>query len=157
MSRIVPSLWFPEKVEEAVGFYVSLLPDSRVDSVWTLPVDSPSGPAGSVIVMEFTLAGSAYTAMQAGKMDPFNHAVSFTILCDEQAEVDRLWAALAEGGATEACGWLRDRYGVSWQIVPRRLYELMRDPDRARAARVATAMMGMVKLDIAGLERAAAG
>jgi predicted 3-demethylubiquinone-9 3-methyltransferase (glyoxalase superfamily) len=154
MSKIVPSLWYTEKAEEAATFYVSLLPNSKVDSVTALPADTPSGPAGSVKVVEFTLAGQPFLAISAGPLDPFNHAISFTILCDDQAEIDRLWAALSDGGQTEACGWLKDRYGLSWQITPRVLGEMMKDPDRARAKRVAEAMLKMVKLDIATLKRA---
>jgi predicted 3-demethylubiquinone-9 3-methyltransferase (glyoxalase superfamily) len=158
MAKIVPSLWFPDRVEEAARFYVSLFPGSRMGAVTTLPADSPSGPAGSVKVVEFTLAGQPFLAMQAGPLDPFNHAISFTVSCEDQAEVDRLWEALlAGGGKPEQCGWLKDRYGVSWQIVPTIMGELMKDPDRGRAARAAKAMLGMVKLDIAALRKAAAG
>jgi predicted 3-demethylubiquinone-9 3-methyltransferase (glyoxalase superfamily) len=154
MSKIIPSLWFADRVEEAVALYVSLLPDSRIDSRTALPAESPSGPAGSVIVIEFTLAGQQFMAMQAGPLDPFNHAISFTIDCKTQEEIDRLWDKLGEGGQIEQCGWLRDRYGVAWQIVPTILGQYMKDKDRKKAARVAEAMLKMVKLDIAGLERA---
>jgi len=157
MSKIVPSLWYSEKAEEAARFYVSLLPDSHIDSVSALPAESPSGPAGSVAMVEFTLAGQQFFAMAAGQMDPFNHAISLTIYCADQAEVDRLWNALLDGGKPEACGWLKDRYGVSWQIIPTALIEMMKDPDRARAKRVAEAMLTMVKIDIAGLKRAYEG
>jgi predicted 3-demethylubiquinone-9 3-methyltransferase (glyoxalase superfamily) len=154
MTRIIPSLWYAEKADEAAAFYASLLPDSRVDSVTSLPADSPSGPAGSVKVVSFTLLGRPFMAMSAGPFESFNHAISFMIECDGQEEVDRLWDALSEGGKVEQCGWLRDRYGVSWQIVPKALGEMMMDPDRARAARVAQAMMKMVKLDVSELKRA---
>ena len=154
MSKIRPCLWYPEKAEEAARFYVSLLPDSRIDSVTTLPADSPSGPAGSVQVVEFTLRGQPFMAMNAGPLDPFNHAVSFAVNCDNQAEIDRLWDALSAGGSIEQCGWLKDRYGVSWQIVPTVLGEMMKDKDRTRARRVAEAMLKMVKLDIEGLKAA---
>jgi predicted 3-demethylubiquinone-9 3-methyltransferase (glyoxalase superfamily) len=154
MSKITPCLWFADKAEEAARFYVSLIPDSRINSVTPLPADSPSGPAGSVQVIEFTLAGQSYIAMQAGPLDPFNHAISFMINCADQAEVDRLWDALSQGGSIEKCGWLKDRYGVSWQIVPRALGEMMKDKDKQKASRVAAAMMKMVKLDIAGLRKA---
>ena len=107
-----------------------------------------------VQVIEFTLAGQQFMAMSAGPFDPFNHAISFLVNCADQAEVDRLWEALSTGGATERCGWLKDRYGVSWQIVPAALGEMMKDPDRSRAKRVMEAMLGMVKLDIAGLRKA---
>lgn len=153
-QKIVPHLWFPEKAAEAARFYASLFPDSRVDGVTTIPAETPSGPPGSVEVVEFTLAGQKFAAIGAGKLDPFNHAISFIVNCEDQAEVDRLWAALTDGGAEERCGWLRDRYGVSWQIVPRALGELMSSPDRERAGRAMKAMLGMKKLDVAGLRRA---
>lgn len=157
MSRIIPSLWYSDKAEEAAAFYASVLPNSKVDSVTALPVDSPSGPAGSVKVVEFTLVGQPFMAMSAGPLDDFNHAVSFTVECEDQREIDRLWQALGEGGTIEQCGWLRDRYGLCWQIVPKILGEMMKDPDRTRAKRVAEAMMKMVKLDVAGLRKAYEG
>jgi predicted 3-demethylubiquinone-9 3-methyltransferase (glyoxalase superfamily) len=153
-SKIVPHLWFPEKAVEAARFYVSLFPDSRVDRVTPIPADTPSGPAGSVEVVEFTLARQQFMAINAGPLDPFNHAISFLVNCADQAEIDRLWDALSAGGAIEQCGWLKDRYGVSWQIVPTALGEMMADPDRERARRVMEAMLGMKKLDLAGLRRA---
>jgi predicted 3-demethylubiquinone-9 3-methyltransferase (glyoxalase superfamily) len=155
MPKITPHLWFADKAEEAVAFYVSLIPESRIDRISTLPADSPSGPAGSVQLIEFTLAGQPFLALNAGPLDPFNHAISFVIPCDNQAEIDRLWHGLSEGGAAEMCGWLRDRYGVSWQIVPARLTELMTRSSPEAAARVAKAMLGMAKFDIADLEKAA--
>ncbi len=153
-SKITPHLWFADKAVEAANFYVSLFPDSRVDSVTPIPADTPSGPAGSVQVVEFTLAGQRFMAINAGPLDPFNHAISFLVSCADQAEVDRLWEALSAGGTIEQCGWLKDRYGLSWQIVPVVLGEMMKDPDRDRARRVMEAMLGMKKLDIAGLRRA---
>jgi predicted 3-demethylubiquinone-9 3-methyltransferase (glyoxalase superfamily) len=152
--KIVPHLWFAEKAVEAASFYVSLFPDSHVDSVTPIPADTPSGPAGSVQVVAFTLAGQSFLAINAGPLDPFNHAISFVVNCRDQAEVDRLWDALSAGGTIEQCGWLKDRYGVSWQIVPVALGEMMMDPDRARARRVMEAMLGMKKLDIGALRRA---
>ena len=154
MSKIVPFLWYTEKAEEAAAFYASLIPNSKVDSVTALPADTPSGPAGSVKVVEFTLMGQPFMAISAGPLDPFNHAVSFIIECDSQAEIDRLWTKLSEGGRTEQCGWLQDRYGLSWQIAPTVLGEMMKDPDRARAKRATEAMLKMTKLDIATLKRA---
>ncbi|RJF90996.1 VOC family protein [Sphingomonas cavernae] len=154
MSKIIPSLWFADKAEEAAKFYVSLLPDSRIDSVMTMPAESPAGPEGSVVIVDFTLAGQQFQAIKAGPLDPFNHAISFTIDCEDQAEVDRLWDALLDGGTPEQCGWIRDRYGVAWQIVPNTLIEMMKDPDRDRGRRVAQAMLKMVKLDVAGLKAA---
>lgn len=156
-AKITPHLWFADRAVEAARFYVSLFPDSRVDAVTPLPADSPSGPAGSVQVVEFTLAGQPFIALQAGPLEPFNHAISFLVSCEDQAEIDRLWGALAEGGTVEQCGWVRDRYGLSWQIVPRALGDMMKDPDRARAARVAKAMLQMKKLDLAALTNAHRG
>lgn len=157
MPTITPHLWYSAQAEEAARFYASVLPNSRVDRVTALPSDSPSGPAGSVKVVDFTLCGQPFQAISAGPLDAFNHAVSFIVNCDSQAELDRYWNALAEGGHAEQCGWLRDRYGLCWQIVPTRLGELMTDSDRAKAKRVGDAMLKMVKFDIAGLEAAAAG
>ena len=153
-AKIVPHLWFVDNAVEAANFYVSLFPDSRIDSVTPIPADTPSGPAGSVPVVEFTLAGQPFVAISAGPLDPFNHAISFMVNCDDQAEIDRLWEALSAGGEMEMCGWLKDRYGVSWQITPTVLGDMMKDPDRDRARRVIEAMLQMKKLDIAGLERA---
>jgi len=144
-----------DKAVEAANFYASLFPDSRVESVTPVPAETPSGPAGSVQVIEFTLAGQPFMAINAGPLDPFNHSISFMVNCDDQAEVDRLWNALSAGGTIEQCGWLKDRYGLSWQIVPKRLGELMKD--RSSAKRVMEAMLKMKKLDVAGLERAARG
>jgi predicted 3-demethylubiquinone-9 3-methyltransferase (glyoxalase superfamily) len=153
-SKIVPHLWFSDKAVEAANFYVSLFSDSRVDSVTPIPADTPSGPAGSVQVVEFTLAGQQFMAINAGPLDPFNHAISFIVNCTDQAEVDRLWDTLSAGGTIEQCGWLKDRYGVSWQIVPTVLGEMMKDSDRGRARRVMEAMLQMKKLDIARLQQA---
>jgi predicted 3-demethylubiquinone-9 3-methyltransferase (glyoxalase superfamily) len=156
-SKIVPHLWFPREAVEAAKFYASLFPDSRVDSVTPIPADTPSGPAGSVQVVEFTLAGQPFMAIDAGPLDPFNHSISFLVNCADQAEVDRLWDALSSGGTVEQCGWLKDRWGVSWQIVPAELGELMKAKDRKRAGRVMEAMLRMRKLDIAALRRAYEG
>lgn len=157
MTRLIPHLWYSAEAEEAARFYVSVIPDSRIDHVSTLPVETPSGPAGSVTIVEFTLAGQPVTGFTGGPLDPFNHAISLMIECDTQEDIDRIWDALLDGGTPEECGWLRDRWGVSWQIAPRRLMEMIRGEDRAAAARAAEAMRGMVKLDIAALERAFAG
>lgn len=157
MAGITQHLWFERKAEEAARFYVSLLPGSSINHVNTMPADSPSGPAGSVVVVEFTLMGVPYVALEAGPLDPFNHAYSIMVKCDDQAEIDRLWNALLEGGTAEQCGWLRDKYGLCWQIVPTVLDEMMRDKDRTRGKRVAEAMLKMVKIDIAGLRAAHAG
>jgi predicted 3-demethylubiquinone-9 3-methyltransferase (glyoxalase superfamily) len=157
LQKITPHLWYAKEAEEAARFYASIFPDSRVDRVTPLPSDSPSGPAGSVQVVEFTLFGQAFLALSAGPLDPFNHAISFVVSCDDQAELDRYWNALLEGGAPEQCGWLKDKYGVSWQIVPTVLDSMMADPDRDKARRATDAMLKMVKLDIAGLTAAYEG
>ncbi len=157
LSKIVPNLWYTDKAEEAAAFYASLLPNSKVDSVTALPADSPSGPAGSVKVVEFTLMGQPFMAFSAGPLDAFNHSISLMVQCDDQAEIDRLWAALSEGGRIEQCGWLKDRYGLFWQIAPTVLGEMMKDADRERAKRVAEAMLKMIKLDIEGLKKAYEG
>jgi len=155
MSRITPCLWYDGQAEEAANFYVSLLPDSRIDRVMRSPADNPSTPEGAVLTVEFTLAGQTYVALNGGPLFHFTEAVSFMIACDDQQEVDRLWDALtADGGSPSQCGWLKDRFGMSWQIVPRRLMELMNSPDLDRARRVMQAMMEMGKIDIAAIERA---
>jgi predicted 3-demethylubiquinone-9 3-methyltransferase (glyoxalase superfamily) len=158
MSKISPCLWFDGEAEEAARFYVSLLPGSRIERVQRNVMDIPAGKAGTVLLVEFTLAGQRFLALNGGMKVDYTHAVSFSIDCADQAEVDRLWDALsADGGAPVQCGWIKDRYGVSWQIVPTVLPRLLADPDQAKAQRVMQAMMKMVKLDIAGLERAADG
>jgi predicted 3-demethylubiquinone-9 3-methyltransferase (glyoxalase superfamily) len=157
MSKISPCLWFDGEAEQAAKFYVSLLPDSRIETVQKNTVDSPAGKAGSVLVVEFTLAGQRFMALNGGTRFEYTHAVSFKIDCADQAEVDRLWDALSNGGQVEQCGWLKDRYGVSWQIVPTALVQYLGGPDRAGAQRAMQAMLGMVKLDIAGLKRAYEG
>lgn len=155
MSKISPCLWFDGEAEDAANFYVSLLPDSRIEKVQKNTVDSPAGKAGSVLVVEFTLAGQRFMALNGGTRFEYTHAVSFKIDCADQAEVDRLWDALSSnGGQVERCGWLKDRYGVSWQIVPAALVQYLGGPDPAGARRAMQAMIGMVKLDIAGLKRA---
>jgi predicted 3-demethylubiquinone-9 3-methyltransferase (glyoxalase superfamily) len=158
IQKITPFLWYSKEAEEAASFYAGIFPDSRVVRVSTLPSESPSGPPGSVKIVEFQLFGQPFVAMSAGPLDPFNHAVSFVVNCESQAELDRYWNGLLQGGgAPEECGWLKDRYGLSWQVVPTVLGELMRDPDPARAKRAADAMLKMVKIDIAALKAAHAG
>jgi predicted 3-demethylubiquinone-9 3-methyltransferase (glyoxalase superfamily) len=157
MPKITPFLWYTSQAEEAAAFYASIFPDSRVISTTALPSESPSGPPGSVKVVEFVLCGQPMAAMSAGPFEPFNHAVSFSVQCDTQAEIDHYWNALLEGGAAEQCGWLKDRFGLSWQIVPAVLSAMMADPDRVRARRATDAMMKMVKLDIAALQAAYEG
>jgi predicted 3-demethylubiquinone-9 3-methyltransferase (glyoxalase superfamily) len=158
MRRPYPCLWFDGNAEEAAAFYISLLPDSRIDNVWRSPADTPSGPAGMVLLVDFTLAGAKFQGLNGGPDFRFNEAVSFVIECEDQAEVDRLWDALAaDGGEPGPCGWIKDRFGLAWQITPVRLNELLVDPDPERARRAMEAMLAMGKLDIAELERAADG
>lgn len=157
MQKITPFLWYSKEAEEAAAFYVSIFPDSRVNRVSALPSESPSGPPGSVKIVDFVLFGQSFVAMTAGPLDPFNHAVSFVVNCESQAEIDRYWDALLRGGSPEQCGWLKDRFGLSWQIVPTVLFEMMADPDQAKAKRAADAMLKMVKFDIAALKAAYAG
>jgi predicted 3-demethylubiquinone-9 3-methyltransferase (glyoxalase superfamily) len=158
MAKITPCLWFDGVAEEAAGFYVSLLPGSRIDKVMRSPADNPSTPAGGVLTVEFTLAGQPFLGLNGGPQFPFTEAVSFSVDCEDQAEVDRLWDALtADGGKPVQCGWLKDRFGLSWQIVPRALPKLLSGPDKEGAKRAMEAMMEMVKLDVAELERAYRG
>ena len=154
MQKITPFLWYAKEAEDAARFYCSIFPDSRIDRVTTMQSESPSGPPGSVKVVDFLIFGQQFTAMSAGPLDPFNHAISFVVNCADQVEVDRYWNALLDGGSAEECGWLRDRYGVAWQIVPTKLAELMSDPDPVRSKRVSDAMLKMVKIDVAALQAA---
>lgn len=157
-AKIFTHLWYASEAEEAARFYASILPDSRVDRVTTLHSESPSGPPGSVQIVDFTLLGQRFQAMSAGPHHPFNDAISLVVLCDDQAELDRTWdALLAGGGKPQACGWLVDRYGLRWQVVPAALDGMMRDADPAAAKRVTDALLRMVKLDLAALEKAYRG
>jgi predicted 3-demethylubiquinone-9 3-methyltransferase (glyoxalase superfamily) len=156
-SKISPCLWFESEAEEAARFYTSVLPNSKITHVQRSPADYPGGKKGSVLVVEFTLTGQSYIALNGGTRFEHSYAVSFAVDCADQAEVDRLWAALGEGGKYEQCGWLKDRYGMSWQITPSVLPKMLADPDPAKSGRVFQAMMGMVKIDIAALEKAYAG
>ncbi|HEX8512888.1 MAG TPA: VOC family protein [Allosphingosinicella sp.] len=154
-DKITPVLWFDKEGEEAANFYVSLLPDSRIDRVTRSPADYPSGKEGDVITVDFTLAGRQYQALNGGPGFPFTEAVSFMIHCEDQQEVDRLWDALVDGGGEPVqCGWLKDRFGFRWQITPRAMLDMLASEDRAAARRAFEAMMGMVKLDVAELKRA---
>ena len=157
MQKITPFLWYAKEAEEAAKLYTSIFPNSRVVRVTAMPSESPSGPPGSVKIVEFVLFGQEFTAMTAGPLDPFNHAVSFVVNCEDQAEIDKYWNALLEGGQAEQCGWLKDRFGLSWQIVPTLLTKLMADPDPAKAKRASDAMLKMVKIDIAALKAAHEG
>jgi predicted 3-demethylubiquinone-9 3-methyltransferase (glyoxalase superfamily) len=155
-AKIYTHLWYAQEAEQAAKFYASIFPDSRVDGVWALPSDSPSGPPGSVKIVDFTLLGQRFQAITAGPHHEFNDAISIVVTCEDQKELDRYWNALLEGGGKpQACGWLIDRYGLRWQIVPAMLDDLMRGKDQTRAKKVADALLKMVKLDIAALEKAA--
>ncbi|CAN5573787.1 VOC family protein [soil metagenome] len=157
MAKITPCLWFERDAEEAAKFYTSLLPNSHVGKVWYSPADTPSGPAGSVLLVDLTLAGQDFQILAGGPAGfKFDESISFVIDCEDQAEVDRLWEALTTGGGEPSmCGWLKDRYGISWQIVPKRLNELVNDPDPERARRATEAMLTMTKIEVDELERAA--
>jgi predicted 3-demethylubiquinone-9 3-methyltransferase (glyoxalase superfamily) len=158
MSKVTSMLWFADRAEEAAKFYVSVIPNSKIQSVTTLPTGPAPGSSKPPKVIELSLSGSDYQILEAGKHDEFNDAMSMVVVCKDQAEVDKIWMGLLEGGGQEQqCGWLRDRYNVRWQVVPARMYELQKDKDPAKAGRAIDAMMKMVKLDIAALEKAAAG
>ena len=157
-TKVFPFLWYAKEAEEAAKFYTSIFPDSRVERVVAMQSESPSGPPGSVKVVDFTLFGQRFQAMTAGPHHDFNDAISMVVLCDDQGELDKYWSALLRGGGQEqACGWLIDKYGLRWQIVPARMDEMMADQDKARSKRVTDAMLQMVKLDIAALEKAYRG
>ena len=156
--KVYPCLWFDGTAEDAANFYVSLLPDSRIDNVWRSPADTPAGPEGMVLLVDFTIAGQQLQGLDGGPDFTFNEAVSLVIECEDQAEVDRLWDALtADGGEPGPCGWLKDRYGLSWQIVPKRLNEMLEASDRDGARRAMQAMLQMGKLEVEPLERAYRG
>ena len=158
MHGITPCLWFDGNAEEAARFYTSIFPDSRVDRVSPSPADNPSGRAGETLTVAFTLNGKRFIGLNGGRDFKFNEAVSFEIECEDQAEVDRYWDRLVEGGGEHSvCGWLKDRFGVSWQVTPRRLKELFESPDREGAKRAMEAMLQMTKIDIAKLEAAYRG
>jgi predicted 3-demethylubiquinone-9 3-methyltransferase (glyoxalase superfamily) len=156
-TKPYPCIWFERDAEEAANFYTSLLPDSHVDNVWRSPADTPSGPKGTVLTVDFTLARQRFLLLAGGPADfKHNESISFVIETEDQAETDRLWDALtANGGEPSVCGWLKDRWGISWQITPTRLNELTSDPDPERARRAMEAMLKMGKIEIAELERAA--
>jgi predicted 3-demethylubiquinone-9 3-methyltransferase (glyoxalase superfamily) len=154
MKNLVPSLWYVKEAEEAARFYCSIFPNSRIDRVATSAAESPSGPPGSVVMVNFTLNGQPFFAMSAGPLDPFNHAMSITVQCENQEEIDRYWNVLKAGGAAEPCGWVRDKYGVAWQVSSPLLDDMMASPDRDKAKRAMEAMLKMEKLDLAELQRA---
>lgn len=154
MQKISPFLWFDTQAEEAANFYVSIFKNAKITKIARCGEAGP-GPQGSVMTVGFELEGQSFTALNGGPLFKFNEAISFVVDCGTQEEVDHYWDKLLAGGQAQQCGWLKDRYGLSWQIVPRILIELMSGPDPAAAQRVMQAMLGMVKLDIAGLKRAA--
>ncbi|MCR2809517.1 MULTISPECIES: VOC family protein [unclassified Microbacterium] len=157
MSDVIPFLWFDDDAESAIRFYTALIPGSEVVSIATYPDEVP-GMGGKVMHAHFRLAGRDYYAMDAGPQFPFTEAISLFLSCADQEEVDRYWYALtADGGQEQPCAWLKDRWGVSWQIVPDRLVELIRDTDPDRSHRAVQAMLGMTRIDIAALEAAADG
>lgn len=157
MTEISPCLWFDGKAEEAARFYVSLLPNSRIDAVVPFATETPGGSPGNTMLVEFTLAGSRYSALNGGPYFQFTPAISLYVNCADQAEVDRLWNALLDGGTPMQCGWITDRYGLSWQIIPEALSRMVKDKDSARAKRVMEAMMQMIKIDVATIEKAYQG
>ena len=158
MNKITPCLWFDGTAEEAAHFYTSLFPDSRITKVHRAAADNPSTGAGDVLTVDFVVAGQPFIGLNGGPDFRFNEAVSFSIDCADQAEVDRYWDALVEGGGEHSvCGWLKDRFGVSWQVVPHQLAEYFDGPDREGAARAMKAMLAMTKLDIDELRKAYEG
>ncbi|HEX9341340.1 MAG TPA: VOC family protein [Thermoplasmata archaeon] len=154
VQSITPCLWFDGKAEEAARFYVSLFPDSHIDKVVKAAADFPSGKRGDILAVDFTLMGRSFNGLNGGPYFKFNEAVSFVIPCKDQAEIDLYWKALSAVPEAEQCGWVKDRFGLSWQIVPTELYRLLDDPDPAKAGRVMEAMLKMKKLDIRGLRQA---
>ena len=156
-AKIKPCLWFDGNAEEAAHFYASVVPGSRVDAVHRSPADYPAGKEGDVLTVEFTLAGQEFVGLNGGPGFKFNEAVSFQIFTEDQVETDRLTNALSAVPEAEQCGWVKDRYGLSWQIAPRVLIERISDSDRAKAKRVMEAMMEMHRIDIAAVERAYRG
>jgi predicted 3-demethylubiquinone-9 3-methyltransferase (glyoxalase superfamily) len=155
-QKITPFLWFDNNAEEAMNHYLSIFKNSRVVKVLRHGEAGP-GPAGSVMVCSFELEGQTFSALNGGPLFKFTEAISLVVDCESQAEVDTLWERLSEGGTPGQCGWLKDKFGLSWQVVPRALIELMQDPDPARSGRVMQAMMKMGKIDIAALQRAHRG
>ncbi len=148
-SRISPFLWFESNAEEAVAFYLGVFPNSRKLGEFRSPVDTPSGPKGSILTISFELDGLRFTALNGGPAHTFTDAISFFVRCETQQEIDHYWSRLTDGGAEIACGWLRDKFGLYWQVVPARVFELIKHPKAMQA------MMQMKKFDIAELERAA--
>ena len=157
MAQIAPCLWFDGKAEEAANFYVTVFPKSRVDAIHHAPLDYPSGKAGDVLTVDFTLMGQPFVGLNGGPQFRFTEAISFQIPVETQAQVDGYSNALSAVPDAEQCGWVKDRFGVSWQIVPRQLIKLLGDADSHRAQRAFEAMMKMKRINIAALEHAADG
>ena len=153
MPKITPFLWFNDQAEEALNFYTAIFKNSKIGSVSRYGEGGP-GPQGSVMSATFELNGQEFMALNGGPLFTFTEAISFFVNCETQAEVDELWEKLTEGGEESQCGWLKDKYGLSWQIVPSVLGELLNDPDAEKAHRVMNAMLQMRKIDIAGLRSA---
>ena len=153
MQKIVPFLWFNDQAEEAMHYYVSIFPDSKVLNVSRYG-DAGPGPKGTVMTANFQLAGQEFIALNGGPEFRFTEAISLYVKCQSQAEVDELWQKLSAGGEPGPCGWLKDKYGLSLQIIPTQLGEMLQDPDPEKASRVMTAMLKMSKIDLAGLRRA---
>jgi len=155
--KIAPCLWFDKAAEEAAHFYAATFPNSEVKSINRAPTDYPNGKAGDVLSVEFTILGSSFVGLNGGPEFKFTEAVSFQVFTDDQEETDRYWKAVVDnGGAANVCGWCKDRFGLSWQIIPRRLNELLTHEDKGKAKRAMAAMMEMGKIDIAKLDKAAA-
>ena len=155
LSKISPCLWFNGDAEDAARLYTGLFPNSRILSVDRSPADTPSGPKDTVLTVTFAIAGQTFIGLNGGPDFKFNESISFSIDCDDQAEVDRYWDALIYGGGEPSqCGWLKDRFGVSWQVIPRQLPEMLQSPDREAAGRAMEAMLKMAKIDIEQLEQA---
>ena len=155
MQKIMPCLWFDDRIEDAVNFYTSVFPDAKVESLSRYGDAGPL-PKGKVMVAIFTLAGQQFMALNGGPQFKFTEAVSFYVKCADQKEVDHYWNKLTAGGAESQCGWLKDKFGLSWQIIPDALTRYLSDKDAAKASRVMQAMLKMQKIDIAALDRAAA-
>lgn len=154
-GKIAPCLWFNGQAEEAASFYASVFPDSEVKAVHRAPGDYPAGKSGDVLTVEFTVLGMDFLGLNGGPQFKFDEAISFQVYTDDQEETDRYWSAIVDGGGEESvCGWCKDRFGLSWQITPKRLMQLMADQDPARSKAAFDAMMGMTKIDIAALDAA---
>jgi len=153
MPKISPFLWFDTQAEDAANFYTSIFKNSKIGKISRYPEGAPA-PKGSVMTVAFTLDGQEFTALNGGPLFKFTEAISFVVNCDSQEQVDHYWSKLLEGGEDSRCGWLKDKYGLSWQIIPTVLGRMLSDPDPQKAKRVMEAMLGMAKIDIAGLQKA---